>query len=317
MAKTRSEKTGREVFAEVEFKGSSVGIDASGGASSHDPDAEPIVQIAADGDVSVGGLGKKSKVVVEVSPAKMTKDDQGNVSYTKVKGGTVKAVGKRVKDADGEARLLVPVDGAVKFKDPMPPDEVAVLVRARPSRVWALVLLLILALIAIVFAAIVLLDPWGDPRAKRGYYEGKTEAEIQEDLNADVAWHSMVMSVAPYVVLSPGSKECPNFNVENIEANHCDQKFTFKLKDTGEVLYESGAISPGEYIGDIELTRSFDEGVYEGIVEFQGYETDAHLGGGGQIWGHDEFGAPASFEVLIIVTDDQEVANATAQYYLQ
>lgn len=50
------------------------------------------------------------------------------------------------------------------------------------------------AIVVLAVAAVLALNPWGDPSARKGHYEGKTTEEIQADLDADVAWHSMEIS---------------------------------------------------------------------------------------------------------------------------
>lgn len=47
------------------------------------------------------------------------------------------------------------------------------------------------AVAVLAVTAVLALNPWGDPSARKGHYEGKTTEEIQADLDADVAWHSM------------------------------------------------------------------------------------------------------------------------------
>ena len=114
-------------------------------------------------------------------------------------------------------------------------------------------LAIILAL-AMLAGLAILLNGWGDPSARKGHYEGKTTEEIQADLDQDIAWYSMEISVASHVTMAEGSTSC-DLRVENVEANHCDQKV--KVWETGhedDVLFESGAISPGEYLQWVELT---------------------------------------------------------------
>lgn len=167
----------------------------------------------------------------------------------------------------------------------------------------------------IIFAAIVVLsiiaalalNPWGDPSARKGHYEGKTKEEIQADLDTDVAWHSMEISVASHVTMREGSTNC-ELRVENIEANHCDQKV--RVWETGnedDVLYESGAIAPGEYLQWVELTHALLVGTHTLTVQFQGYEQQpTFLSDEGQLLGHDTFGASCAAEVTLEVVPASE-----------
>lgn len=163
------------------------------------------------------------------------------------------------------------------------------------------------ALVAACLLAAWLLGAWGDPSARKGHYEGKTPEEIQEDLDADVAWHSMEISVASHVTMAEGSTAC-ELRVENIEANHCDQKV--RVWETGhedDVLYESGAIAPGEYLQFVELAHALPVGTHTFTVQFQGYEQSPTLvSNEGEILGHDTFGASCAAEVTVGVMPASE-----------
>ena len=163
-------------------------------------------------------------------------------------------------------------------------------------------------------AAIIILDPWGDPRARKGYYEGKTKEEIQKDLDEQVAWYSMEISIASYMEMHEGEKEV-EARIENVEANHCDQKV--KIYENGhpdDVLYESGAIAPGEYIQNIELAHPLDVGVHKLTVEFQGYEQNMTLlSDEGQLFGHDTFGASCAAEVTLYVAPEGVMLTKEAE----
>ena len=158
---------------------------------------------------------------------------------------------------------------------------------------------------AVALAVVALMNPWGDPRAKRGYYDGKTKEEIQDDLNEQVAWYSMEISIASYMEVREGGREV-EARIENVEANHCDQKvIIYEVGHPDDVLYESGAIAPGEYIQDIELKHALEPGRHDLVAVFQGYEQNLSLiSDEGQILGHDTFGASCSAEVVLYVVPE-------------
>lgn len=164
----------------------------------------------------------------------------------------------------------------------------------------------IAALAASGVAVALLLNGWGDPTARRGHYEGKTREEIQRDLDEDVAWHSMEISVASRVTMAEGSTSC-ELRVENVEANHCDQKV--KVWESGnpdDVLFESGAIAPGEYLQRVDLAHPLEVGGHTLTVQFQGYERQPTLiSNEGAVLGHDTFGASCAAEVLVEVVPAQ------------
>lgn len=65
---------------------------------------------------------------------------------------------------------------------------------------------------------------------------------------------------------SPG-----NLMIENAEINN--NRFTVSIyrNDTGEMIYESGYLDPGQYIEEAPLSVDLDEGVYECIARFSTY----------------------------------------------
>ena len=162
--------------------------------------------------------------------------------------------------------------------------------------------LAIVPLILLFAGVAIMLNSWGDPTARKGHYEGKSRQEIQADLDQDIAWYEMEISVASHVTMLEGSTAC-ELRVENVETNHCDQKV--RVWETGsedDVLFESGAIAPGEYLQTVELAHPLDVGTHTLTVQFQGYERSATLlSDEGQLLGHDTFGASCAAEVTLEV----------------
>ena len=170
-------------------------------------------------------------------------------------------------------------------------------------------LLMVLAALAILAVIIgIIISGWGDPRAKKGYYDGKSKEEIQRDLDSQVDWYSMEISVANAMVMNEGSTEV-EARIENVVNNHCDQKV--KMYPNGhpeDVLFSSGAIRPGEYIQTVNLSHPLPVGRHAITVEFQGYDQNMTLmSNEGQFLGHDTFGASCAAEVTI----DVRPADAT------
>lgn len=160
------------------------------------------------------------------------------------------------------------------------------------------------ALLLVIGAFVVgyILLSWGDPRARKGYYEGKTPDEIQDDLNRQVDWYAMEISVASSMQIQEGDTQV-EARLENVENNHCDQKVRmYPTDDPSDVLFESGAIAPGEYLQYVDLAHPLPVGRNLVTVEFQGYETNPTLiSDEGQLLGHDRFGASTAAEVTIDV----------------
>lgn len=135
-------------------------------------------------------------------------------------------------------------------------------------------ILLLLAAIALMLTFF-MQDGWFDRDAQIGSYKGKSQEEIQADLNRRVEEGMMNISMASVVTFDHGSAP-GEARIENIEANNKDQKITITLLDTNETVYESKAIAPGQYIQYITLDKPLAAGTYEAVAMFDGYETQSH-----------------------------------------
>ena len=168
--------------------------------------------------------------------------------------------------------------------------------KAKRALITGVSLLLVATLVAL------LMGSWKDPRAKKGYYEGKTPEDIQQDLDSQVDWYAMEISVAGAMQMVEGQTRV-EARLENVANNHCDQKIRmYPTNDPSDVLFSSGALSPGEYLQYVELAHPLAVGRHDVTVEFQGYErTPTFMSDEGQILGHDRFGASAAAEVTIDV----------------
>lgn len=133
----------------------------------------------------------------------------------------------------------------------------------------------VLTIAAVLFAIFAPRSDWYDPSALSGGYDEMTAEEIQADLDERVAEGSMNVSIASNIRFAEGSTSA-QARIENIEANHYDQKVALVLNETGETLYESGAIAPGQRIDMIEISRPLENGVHEATAVFTGYDRDTH-----------------------------------------
>lgn len=162
----------------------------------------------------------------------------------------------------------------------------------------------VLALVLVILAIVISMPfmSWKDPRARRGYYEGKSQEEIQRELDEEVDWYAMEISVASAMEATEGQTQV-EARLENVANNHCDQKVRmYRTDDPSDVLFESGAIAPGEYLQYVDLAHPLPVGRHLVTVEFQGYEQSPSLvADDGKLFGHDRFGASAAAEVAITV----------------
>ena len=206
-----------------------------------------------------------------------------------------RAITVTVHPREGKEMVTIPVDAEV----PDHAGEWVEIAIERVSRAKAIVATLFL--IALIIAAL-LLSPWSDPNAKHGHLPNKSDEEIQADIDTDVAWYQMEISVAARATMLEGDTEVA-LNIENLEANHCDQKVKIYEEDNpDDVLFASGALEPGTYLETVQLNHPLEVGTHRLIVEFQGYEHDMSLiTSKGQPLSHEPFGSPAAATVEVAV----------------
>ena len=206
-----------------------------------------------------------------------------------------KALCVTVHPREGTETVTIPVDAEVAEHA----GEWVEIAVERVSRAKAIVATLFL--IALLIAAL-LLSPWSDPNAKHGHLPNKSDEEIQADIDTDVAWYQMEISVASRAIMQEGDTEVA-LNIENLEANHCDQKVkVFEEGNPDDVLFASGALEPGTYLETVQLAHPLEVGNHRLTVEFQGYEHDvALITSKGQPLSHEPFGSPAAATVEVVV----------------
>ena len=123
-----------------------------------------------------------------------------------------------------------------------------------------------------------------DASAVEGGWDNLSPEEIAEKLNEKVAegMINISMNTAPY--FENGTAE-GNVMIVNETINNYPQKVQFVRNDTGEKIYESGAIAVGSKIGRARLDVSLPAGTYECTAYFHNLdpETGAVIGTAGAI----------------------------------
>jgi hypothetical protein len=148
--------------------------------------------------------------------------------------------------------------------------------------VWVAVLLAAAAIAGLLSWYLVVLraqnladDDFFDPAAITGILPDMSEAEIQAELDRVVEEGMLNISIASEISFADGQSR-GQANINNIEANNYIFKVAITLDDTGETVYESGGIQPGQYIQYIELERDLDVGQYPATASFTAYTQDTH-----------------------------------------
>ena len=152
-------------------------------------------------------------------------------------------------------------------------------VRTDPKKKRTALLILLFVLVAIAVALWLFLRP----KAETAFFDGtaivgtlpsKTDAEIQAELNQIVEEGMFNISIAPVISFADGKSQ-GQARIENIQANHYHMKVTITRDDTGDIIYESGGIKPGEYIESITLAETLPKGEYSATATFSAYDIES------------------------------------------
>ena len=114
-------------------------------------------------------------------------------------------------------------------------------------------------------------DTFFDVAAMTGHLPGKTEEEIQAELNRVVEEGMFNIAINTYLIFPDGNGE-GLANIENIAANRYNMTVQITLDSTGETVYQSKGIRPGQYIQYIRLSEDLPAGVYNACLI---YTSDA------------------------------------------
>lgn len=137
------------------------------------------------------------------------------------------------------------------------------------STVLIILLLLLLLLVGVVLVVLLLRKtPEGvvlDPNS------GKYEAPIDVPENYEQNYISLPGYSNLYVM---AGEDTTNVALWNPESNPCYFKYTIRLQDTDEVIYESGMIAPGDAVTGAKLDRTFSKGVYPVVISITTYALD-------------------------------------------
>ena len=123
-----------------------------------------------------------------------------------------------------------------------------------------------------------------DSSAVEGGWDNRSSEEIAEKLNEKVAegMINISMNTAPY--FENGASE-GNVMIVNEAINNYPQKVQIIRNDTGEQIYESGAIAVGSKIEHAKLNTTLPAGTYECTAYFHNLnpETGEIIGTAGAI----------------------------------
>ena len=112
-----------------------------------------------------------------------------------------------------------------------------------------------------------------DPSAKTGTLPGRSEEEIQAELNKVVEEGMFNISIASVVSVEENSKKAMA-RIENIAANHHNMTVSITLDGEDEPIYESAGLAPGQYLEYVRLNRTLPAGTYSATAMFKAYHME-------------------------------------------
>lgn len=177
--------------------------------------------------------------------------------------------------------------GDMQNSEPTNPNTVSAAERARleaqesgkKRRRIIVLILVIIAIIAAILAGLYMctdVDLPGRERninAELGQLDGKTDAEIQAELNRVVDESMFDISIAHTMVFPDGQSE-GEVRIENVPGNRYLLDCTITEADTGDVLYESGVLEPNHHITNGKLLKDLDPGTYKANALFKALDPD-------------------------------------------
>lgn len=141
----------------------------------------------------------------------------------------------------------------------------------------ALLILMLLAVIGVM--TVLLLQKPAQPQGMReanamiGQFEGKTQEEIEAELNRVVEKGMFNISINPDVIMSNGESEA-EIRVENVPGNQYLMKVSIALDGTGEVIYTSGLIEPNYHVQKVKLSKVLSKGSHLATATFTAYDME-------------------------------------------
>lgn len=140
--------------------------------------------------------------------------------------------------------------------------------RQRSAGFWVAI---VVALICIVLAIILVSRFFDLGISKRagesGQLEGKTEAEIQAELDRQVEDGMFNISIASNIQFDTGTSE-GELRIENVPNNPYLMQVTITRDDTGQQIYQTDLIEPNHHIQRDTLDVDLDPGIYECTATF-------------------------------------------------
>ena len=112
-----------------------------------------------------------------------------------------------------------------------------------------------------------------DREALEGFLPGRTQEEIEAELNRIIAKGRFNVSINPAPLIKDGKI---NVMIENVPANnyYMQVEIYFKTKNGEEKVYSSGIVKQGFYIDEATTNAKLPPGDYEGYAVFHALKPE-------------------------------------------
>ncbi len=207
-----------------------------------------------------------------VAPAGACGMASGQTGY-----GSHPAYGQPQVQTQVQPGYAYPISGhAVAAGYQVPPTSVPQQMPQKKRR-RGVVIAIIIAICAIAAAILLAFTLCADEKSRRqgdaGQLEGKTDAEIQAELDRVVEEGMFNISIASVVEFESGTSE-GELRIENVPGNRYLMRVTIVRNDTGEQIYVTDMIEPNHHIQRDALDVDLPAGSYECTALFEAMEPD-------------------------------------------
>lgn len=101
----------------------------------------------------------------------------------------------------------------------------------------------------------------------------KSEEEMQAESEREIAEGMFNISIATRIEFENANSEGLAY-IENVPNNPYDMRVVITEDETGDVLYESGVITPNHYIEKIRLNKTLDAGEHAATATFTALDKE-------------------------------------------
>lgn len=112
-----------------------------------------------------------------------------------------------------------------------------------------------------------------DSAAQEGQAPYKSEEEMQAESEREIAEGMFNISIATRIEFENANSEGLAY-IENVPNNPYDMRVVITEDETGDVLYESGVITPNHYIEKIRLNKTLDAGEHAATATFTALDKE-------------------------------------------